>query len=117
VNFLNGTSETIADAVSPDWFNNGVSAWNAQGRINAGGNSFESDGDNPNLYQVDLGLTDQVDPISSLTFTFDGPAGDSSNMAIFALSGVSVPEPSSGALLAIAAVALSLRPRARRRSV
>jgi len=114
VNYLNGTTETIADAVSPDWFNNGTSAWNAQGRVDVDDNSFESDGGNPNLYQVDLGLNDQVDPISSLSFTFDGPAGDSSNMAIFAVSGVSVPEPASGLMLGIAAFALARRPRLRR---
>lgn len=115
-NFINGTSETIDGAVSPDWFDNGTSAWDAQERINVADNSFENDGSNPNLYQVDLGLNDQVDPISSLTFAYDGPGGDSSNMAIFAVSGVSVPEPSSGLLLAIAALALSRR-RTRRISI
>ena len=117
VNFTNGTSETIDGAVSPDWFNNGVSAWNAQARIDVDNNSFETDGNNPNLYQVDLGLNDQIDPISSLTFNFDGPAGDSSNMAILAVSGVTVPEPSSGIVLGIAALALTYRPRFRRRLI
>ena len=76
-----------------------------QARIDVDNNSFETDGNDPNLYQVDLGLNDQIDPISSLTFNFDGPAGDSSNMAILAVSGVTVPEPSSGIVLGIAALA------------
>ncbi len=114
VNFANGTSETIDGAVSPDWFNNGTVAWTAQERIDVDNGSFENDGNNPNLYQVDLGLNDQVDPISSLTFTFDGASGDSSNMAIFAVSGVAVPEPSADVLFAVTALGLSLRPRVRR---
>jgi hypothetical protein len=117
VNYLNGTSETLAGAVSPDWFNNGTVAWTAGERIDVDNNSFENDGNNPNLYQVDLGLNDQTDAISSLTFNFDGASGDSSNMAIFAVSGVAVPEPSSAVLLGVAAVALARRRRARRRAV
>jgi len=108
VTFMNGSTETIDGAVSPDWFNNGTVAWVAGGRTYDDG-SIEDDGSNPNIYQVDLPLTDQTDPIASLAFTYEGSATSTSNLAIFGVSGIAVPEPSSLALLGFAGLTLVRR--------
>jgi hypothetical protein len=112
VTFTNGTSELIDGAVSPDWFYNGTVAYTAGGRIYDDG-SLENDGSNPNLYQVDLGLTDQTDLVSSLTFTYEGSSSSTSNTAIYAVSGVAsaVPEPASIGLIGFAGLGLLRRRR------
>ncbi len=119
VNYLNGTSIAIPyDVETPDWFFQGPSAWVSGGRAYPGASGTATTYDNvngtqPNLYQLDIPLTDTYDPVSSFTFNFDGAASNGGNLAIFAVS-AAVPEPASVSLLLAGGAATLIRRRARR---
>jgi hypothetical protein len=101
INYADGTASSIlffSDAiVAPDWFGSGSIAWDANGRAYpsaTGATTYDSVGSgDPNLFQEDLNLPDSTDPISSVELLTDSP--DTSNIAVFAVSGVAVPEPAS----------------------
>jgi fibronectin-binding autotransporter adhesin len=80
------TPSTGLSFLSPDWFSGAPSAWTANGRYSGTFDNVNSG--NPNLYAEDVLVPDNVDPIASLTVTFQGgnrtPTG---NVFIFAVSG------------------------------
>ncbi len=87
VNYTNGTSTSGLSFLSPDWFSGSPSAWTANGRYSGTYDNVNSG--NPNLYAEDILLPDNVDPVSSLTLTFQGgnrPSGYGAAF-IFAVSG------------------------------
>jgi hypothetical protein len=119
INYADGAPSTLVpyDQVVPDWFFQGPAAWDAEGRAypNAGATTYDNVNNNqPNLYQLDIPLTDSVDPVSSITFNYDGTSGGG-NVAIFAVT-ASVPEPASIGLLSAGAAAMLVR-RRRTRSI
>jgi len=97
INYADGAPSTSGlSVITPDWFNGIPSAWYAQGRdtltsnpasapdnYNTGSGSQSG----PNLYEEDLILPDNTDPIASLSLTFSG-TNTGTNMMIFAVSGV-----------------------------
>jgi hypothetical protein len=119
VNYLNGTSINVPyDVETPDWFFQGPAAWVSGGRAYPGATGAATTYDNvngtqPNLYQLDIPLTDTFDPVSSFTFTFDGASSNGGNLSIFAVS-AAVPEPASVGLLLAGGAATLIRRRARR---
>src|ERR1019366_10794475 len=100
INFVGGHSETNSLNIK-NWFDaSGPIAMSADGRVTIGG-TFDQVGNlNGTLvFQNNLTVLDQIDPISSVTLFL---TGDSNNRtAIFALSGELVPEPSTILLLAL----------------
>jgi hypothetical protein len=117
VNYLNGTTSTITGLDANDWFYTNFSADSAGGRVSplsSGTSGFETDGSNPNLYELDVPLTDTTDPIGSVTVNYTG-TNTGTEVMVFALSGspaAAVPEPAS-ATLAVAGAALLARRRRR----
>jgi hypothetical protein len=114
-NYANGTSVDLGDLVAKDWFFNTPYAYSAGARLDAAGQSFSTSGGNVNLYQYDLALPASTTPIASLSFNYDGPSdtgGDNGTAIIFAVSGAPVvPEPTTTALLALAATGTLSRRR------
>jgi MYXO-CTERM domain-containing protein len=88
INYINGSSSTVPDVLVPDWFGNGLVAYNASGRTNPGSNASSSfdnqNSSNPNLWEVDFTVPNTTEPVASITLSDDGGTGRS---AIFALSG------------------------------
>jgi hypothetical protein len=114
INYSDGAPSTLVpyDQVVPDWFFQGPAAWDAQGRVYPAttASTFDNVNNNqPNLYQLDIPLTDTSDPVSSITFNYDGTTGGG-NVAIFAVS-AAVPEPASIGLLAGGAATMLVRRR------
>lgn len=105
--------EIITGVGSPDWFfNTGGIAETLNGRVSTDDNSFDSvGGGNPRLYQTDVVLTNQTDPIAAIQLTLEG--GSVGNTYVFGVSGVPVPEPTAAASLAGAAGLLLVRRRKR----
>jgi autotransporter-associated beta strand protein len=84
VNYSDGApSSTSYDVVSPDWFSDTPSAWQANGRSDLNGDLDSVNSGNPNLYQEDLAISDNSDPISSITLNYLSGG----EVAILALSG------------------------------
>ena len=107
-NYLNGTSTLLpGDVTSPDWFGSGNLAYATGGRFEVDNDSYDihSNGQ-PDLWDVDVALTDVADPIQSLTLNYDG--GDRSEVAIFSVSGA-VPEPASLGMIGLAGLGLLRR--------
>ena len=118
VNFSDGAPSILIpyDTVAPDWFFESPAAYVAMGRayVGTGATTYDNVGNTePNLYQLDILMPDTVDPISSISLGYDGTS-TGGNLAIFAVSGAAVPEPTMGlALLGLtAASTLSRRRRA-----
>jgi hypothetical protein len=115
INYADGAPSTYIpyDVVSPDWFFQGPAAFIANGRAYPGTGATTYDNVNngePNLYQLDVLMPDTTDPISSVTLNYDATAG---NLAVFAVSGAAVPEPTTLGLLAASTLALLGRRRRR----
>jgi hypothetical protein len=117
VHYAGGGTQSTTMAI-PDWFGNGPIAWDANGRVslNADGSINTSDfnntnNNNPRMYQLDLPLTDTVDAVQSVSFTWQGTAGNGDEDVVFGISGAAVPEPSSMALLSVGAIGLLVRRR------
>ena len=115
IHYTNGTSQTIPAIAAPDWYGNAPVAWAADDRVfpSTGASTFQQAAGNPNLYQEDVLLPDTVDPISSVSFSFDsGTSLNNGQVAIFAVSGdptVLVPEPGSMTFILAAWAALGFR--------
>ncbi|HWQ93396.1 MAG TPA: hypothetical protein VN673_17130, partial [Clostridia bacterium] len=70
----------------PDWFNNTAAgiAWNANGRVQTDGATFGNlNNTTPNLFFVDLPLTDTANPVTSIEFLGTSP----NRTLVFAVSG------------------------------
>jgi hypothetical protein len=104
--------EVITGVAAPDWFFNSGGALLAGGRVKddgLGGMAFDNVGTtNPRLYQQDLILSDTINPITGIQFTYAGGTGDT---YIFGLSGTQVPEPTAAAVLALGGTLLIGRRR------
>jgi hypothetical protein len=112
VNFSDGTPAATLAYTAGDWFNQTPVAVNAQGRVDASAGTLNNvNGNNPRLYQQTLlDLTPyQTHPVASLDFGWNGTGN--AHTAVMALSGEVVPEPSTPALLAVAALGLFARRR------
>jgi hypothetical protein len=107
INYAGGGTQT-ASLTSPDWFNvnSGIAIVTA-GRGNTGLVFNNVNSNNPRLYQADLLLTDQLNNVLSIDFTFQGTGGQ--RTAIFGISGTPVPEPSTMALVSVGAVGFLVR--------
>src|SRR5581483_7485207 len=92
LHFANGASSQTYNFNAQDWFNTSSNAAvSGFGRLKLSGFSLEDDGGgNPNFYQtvINLAAGGLNQPVSSITFTKPGPAGDT---RIFALSGALMP--------------------------
>jgi hypothetical protein len=88
---------------SPDWFFVGDPiALTARGRINPNNGNYDAvDSDNPRFYAEDFTLPAAAaqHPIANIVINWTGSQHNNTHTAIFALSGVVVPEPTSLALL------------------
>ena len=88
VHHSDGSSEPGAMVV-PDWFNNAPSAFVAAGRVDVVSGAFQVVGSsNPNLYSLDVWLTNTSSPVSNITFSRDSVNSGSDLAAIFAVSGL-----------------------------
>ncbi len=89
INYAGGGTQT-ATISGPDWFFNTPIAVNANGRSDVFGN-FDSDTNgNPRIYQQDLTLTDTVDRVTSVNFSYPG----GNRVVVYGLSGQALPVPS-----------------------
>jgi hypothetical protein len=114
INYAGGGTQT-ASIAAPDWFNNSPIAIDANGRATTALAFANTTSGNPRIYQMDVALSDLVDPVSSVSFTWPAALTGGNRAAIFGVSGQAVPEPASCALLGIGAIGLLLRRRLSRR--
>jgi fibronectin-binding autotransporter adhesin len=72
--------------LSPDWFSGSPSAWLANGRYST---QFDNVGSgNPNLFEDDVVVPDNADPVASVTLSYlGGNSNNPGNTFIFAISG------------------------------
>ncbi len=104
VSYANGSTQTFGPGLFAvqDWFNNtnGL-VYTTNGRVNVGTGSLDNvNSGNPRVYDSILTLNNTT---SNVTSIFVSAAGVP-NAAIFAVSGVAVPEPSTYVLLGTAAL-------------
>jgi hypothetical protein len=112
INYAGGGTQVISIA-APDWFNGGPIAVDANGRVNTALSDFNNTTNGqPRMFQEDFNLTDTVDPVTGVSFSFGGTGGN--REVIFGVSGQAVPEPASWALVTIGTIVLlAARKRAR----
>lgn len=110
IHHLSGADD-LGTFISYDWIGGGCVAVNCNERITLGGNSYPPELDHDvgdwNLYQSDISLLNPS-PVTSIDFSVapNSLFGGEGNTAIFAISGVAVPEPSTIALLVAGAIGL-----------
>jgi len=113
VHYAGGGTQT-ASIASPDWFNGGPIAVDANGRVNVALSDYNNlNNGQPRMFQEDLTLTNTGSNVTSIDFAWGGTG--TNREAVFAISGTAVPEPSSLAFLSLGALGLvARRYRARR---
>ena len=122
VNYADNTSVDLGDYVSPDWFGSGTIAYATSGRYNPSSNSgngaYQDTSGQPDLFQVDVGLTNTTLAVTGVTIKYDGATTGNGTVSLFAVSGGTlVPEPASAGLIGLAAgVGLLRRGRGRARA-
>ncbi len=106
INYAGGGTQ-VTSIAAPDWFNSGPIALDANGRVNVALSDFNNvTNGQPRMFQEDLTLTDTVDAVNSVSFTF-GPTTQGNNReVVFGISGTAVPEPASVALLVLGVAGL-----------
>src|SRR5438093_5943555 len=84
INYAGGGTQS-ATISSPDWFNGGPIAVDANGRVNVALSDFNNvTNGQPRMFQQDLTLTNTTNNVVSIGFTWGGTGGN--REAIFALS-------------------------------
>jgi len=111
VNFADSSSETFNignGGIGGDWFNNSPIAFTASGRINVDSGGFDNvNNANPRLYESILTLANQTSNVVSVDIT----ESDNGHLAVMAISGEAIPEPSVSLLGLLALGATALRRR------
>jgi fibronectin-binding autotransporter adhesin len=90
LNFLDGSSTTISNLTSPDWFNNNPFAIGNLGRMNNVGFPDTTAINNPRLYPIDIALSgaDAGKTLTSILFTYQGGANSNTTLNVLGVSGV-----------------------------
>ncbi|HEV2455451.1 MAG TPA: glycoside hydrolase family 76 protein [Verrucomicrobiae bacterium] len=87
VDHQDGAVETGSSSI-PDWFNGPNPAWIANGRVDVGTFVFSSvNGNDPQLYSLDIPLTDTTSPVTKINFAFLSGGGHGAIMAVSGLNG------------------------------
>jgi hypothetical protein len=129
INFQGGATQT-GTLSFPSWFPAGGTpyAYQPYGRVfitgttnpdlstnMSGVGNFDAVGNSsgPQIFEVDLSVTDTTDPINSISLDLTGGGPSYESDAIFALSGQAVPEPISLGLISIGAAGMLMKRRRR----
>jgi hypothetical protein len=104
INYAGGGSQS-GSISAPDWYDNSPVAWDANGRTDINLNFDSVSSGNPRIYQQDVALNDSSHPVTSVAFSYGGDNRE----VVYGLSGQSVPEPATWALVAAGAVLLFVR--------
>ncbi|HWF18527.1 MAG TPA: hypothetical protein VG754_04640, partial [Verrucomicrobiae bacterium] len=73
-----------------DWFNGSNVSWTANGRVDVQTFTFTSvNGNDPQLYSLDLALINSNSPVTSITFSYVSGGGHGAIMAVSGLNGAS----------------------------
>ena len=93
INYAGGGTQ-VTSITAPDWFNNGPIALDANGRVDVALNDFNATtSGSPRMFQEDITLTDSVDAVTGVSFTF-GPTTQGNNReVIFGSAARSFPNP------------------------
>jgi hypothetical protein len=113
VHYAGGGTQS-ATISSPDWFNAGPIAIDANGRSDVNLDDFNNiNNGQPRMFQEDLALTNTINNVTSIDFGWVSAGAGTNRSGIFGLSGtaVPVPEPSSLAFLSLGALGLLARRR------
>ena len=106
LNFADATTTVVSGQTAPDWFGGTPFAIQGLGRVTRVASGFVFDGlpTNPRMYELDytLSLPDSNKTLNSITFT----QNSGGVLNIFALSGNTVPEPSTLMLIALGGLSI-----------